>query len=234
MEDPKNDGKACLGAGNISVDDSQPKTFNTNNSKFINITNTVPFDANTKTKVRVEVMRDYHRKRNQKCGSSAAVGVNRDGMKRPEPIDPKSRMTKFRLNPEKILTPWKPLEKRRKRKREGNEQVIRLDVDLGGEAEEAGYLATGESYRMKGGERSDERLGIEEINATELQPWDEADPQHMLTYPSILYNPSPSTIDPFVSTSVLITPRIQLLLHHYCKFTSLATLLRTSHCSTIS
>jgi hypothetical protein len=232
MEDPKTDGKVSLGAENISIDDSQSKTSSTDNSKFINLTNTVPFDANTKTRVRVEVMRDYHRRRNQKGSSSA--GMNGD-VKRHEPIDPKSRMTKFRLDAEKSLTPWKPLEKRRrKRKRGGHEQVIRLDVGSGGEAEEVGDLATEGNHRVEDGEESDVWPRIEGFNATSLQPWDEAGSQHMLTYPSILYSPSSSTIDPFVSTSVLITPRIQLLLHHYCKFTSLATLLRISHCSTIS
>jgi hypothetical protein len=235
MEDLNVGGKASLEAENLSIDDSQPKTSDTNNSKFINITNPVPFDENTRTRVRVEVMRDYHRKRNQKAGSSAAGAVEGYDTNRHESIDPKSRMTKFRLDAEKTLTPWKPLKKRRKRKRGGHEQMIGLDVrGLMGEAEEAGDLATGEHHLLGGGERSGVWPGMEDSNDTSLRPWDEAGPQHMLTDPSILYSPSSSTVDPFVSTSVPITPRIQVLLHHYCKFTSLDTLLRIFHCSKTS
>ncbi|KAM3069577.1 hypothetical protein ACMFMF_008792 [Clarireedia jacksonii] len=206
MEDPQVDGKASFGAESTTIDNNQLNIPNPNDSKFINITDPVPFDKETRTKVRVEVMRDYHRKRIQKGGSSATVGGNDDGVKKHESVDPKSRMTKFRLDSEKSLTPWKPLTKRRKRKRGGDEEVVRLDVCFGVEAEEEGRLATqGGNRHIRSSERSDVWMGVEDLNAAALQHWD----------PSILYSPSSSTVDPFASTSVLITPRIQVLLYHY-------------------
>jgi len=69
-------------------------------------------DSSTRTKVRMQVMKNYHKKRLEEAGNVSAPVVDAH----PKPaLSAKSQTHKFRLGEERILRPWKPVKARLKK-----------------------------------------------------------------------------------------------------------------------
>ena len=93
----------------------RPIQHGDNPAEFINVTDTIDLDKSSKTKVRVQVMKDYHRRRIHRIDENGNETLDL----RPEPpiLSAKALTQKFRLGDERILRPWKPKKgERRKNK----------------------------------------------------------------------------------------------------------------------
>jgi hypothetical protein len=195
-----------------------------NSAEFINVTDTVDLDKSSKTKVRVQVMKDYHRRRIQKIDESGNETLDQ----RPEPpvLSAKAQTQKFRLGDERILRPWKPKKgghKKNKDKTMTDDEnqfptrnpKSRSPTSQNVTPEEGSYLSEDiidrsfiEPHDTKN-ESSDSTHQTTEEWLSNLQHYVQSSMLHL--------SPSSGMHDPFAAMSLLITPRIQRLLHHYCK-----------------
>lgn len=174
-------------------------------AQFINVTNSISLDKVSRTQVRVQAMRDYHRRRVQ------GVDENELPAKKAarEPPSVKSQTQKFRLGKEKILRPWVPVKlvvgKRTSIKREQKDPTLKQGSNSGsnisGTAPDVDKSYTTEAIPKQGG-----------IFPPEFELFD-----FTLKTTTIYDLPGAGRLDPFGAMSLLITPRTQLLLHHYCK-----------------
>lgn len=194
-----------------------------NNAHFINITDTLSMNDTMKTEVRVQVMRDYHRRRKQRGSSSMPKTLN----PRVAP-SAQSQTQKFRLNREKILRHWvrvKPYVGRKAQK-------ALAKSDAPPSAKSNGVAKTGSASELDVGHQNSQTTLLGEnpdkIQSPELQPATDlpkrcekqsvaAEQQSRVATIPIFQNPAPGVLDPFSAMSLLITPRTQVLLHHYCK-----------------
>lgn len=197
---------------------------------FINITETVSLDKSARQQVRVQVMRDYHRRRMQDESKEKNVllSARREG----KPLSVKSQTLKFRLGQgsKNVLRPWMPVKKTPLAKRAGASQKIVLvrekmpPMSKAQSVEQPALTMNCVPWPNDDGEAHTELTfsrdtidDREDILSEELQEnWFSA--LDLTIKSSALYNsPGSETMDPFSSTSLVITPRRQLLLHHYCK-----------------
>ena len=99
--------------------------------QFINLTNSITLDSSSRTKVRMQVMKEYHRKR-------AKRGLEEDleipVVIHPKPVlSAKSHTHKFRLGQENDMKPWLPRKQkpqRREKPRGGNKEKAGHQTDL--------------------------------------------------------------------------------------------------------
>lgn len=195
---------------------------------FINITDSKSLDQSSRTEVRVQVMKDYHRRRK---GAGGAKEGNASHV--PTPISAKAMSGKFRFGRERVLRPWKPVKALRGK---GKGRVL--------PASAMGSKPRNPTFKLHVLQQPNEIEGksahvewLDDISLAdsaampsvldELQsdPLPDQDPVDQwlanldfALQTSILYHsPGTGALDPFASMSVLITPRTQLLLHHYCK-----------------
>lgn len=199
-----------------------PVQHDDNPAEFINVTQSVDLDKSSKTRVRVQVMKDYHRRRTQKVDEHGNETL--DHRSGPPRLSAKAQTQKFRLGQEKILRPWKP--KKRERKKD------RIETTLDWEEKTAIQNPSSESPGS-GFYNEASYLGQDTIDWSFIHPQnidnESSDFLHRARNPRLsslkLYPqsstlhlpPSNGMLDPFLAMSLPITPRIQRLLHHYCK-----------------
>lgn len=166
-------------------------------------------DESSKTKVRVQVMKDYHRRRIQKFDENGVETL--DHRPEPPPISAKSQTQKFRLGYERVLRPWKP------RKSERKKDKVRTS------SEEERKLPSKElPYRVQD-DVDTSHAGLvskEDESSTSIHQATEAwlsSLEYYVQNSTLPSSPSNGMLDPFAAMSLLITPRTQRLLHHYCK-----------------
>jgi hypothetical protein len=200
---------------------------------FINITNTLSLDKSSRSEVRAQVMKDYHRRR--KVGGKAKDG--NDPSQVPTPTSAECMIGKFRFGQERVLRPWKPVKAARgKGKGRGRNlaasasgterrnptfklQVLQQPNGIEGESGRVEWLNTTqvdpEAISSTLGELPPDLLRDQDP----LIPIDHSDINlgFALQTQSLYHSPSTGAFDPFAAMSVLVTPRTQLLLHHYCK-----------------
>ena len=201
------------------LDGSTTETSSHIEPHFINYTNTVLLNDISRTEVRVQVMKEYHRRR--KLGKTSTS----EDFIRNKPPSAKAQTQKFRLDQEKILRPWVRMKSYVGKKRETTSP--KLDGIKKSPSKHAvpnpnSHQET-EEEATTFGNREDETEAPE--NLEHAGNFDSALPlvqQWRLTLESSLETtslfaiPSTGALDPFSAMSLLITPRIQLLLHHYC------------------
>jgi hypothetical protein len=163
--------------------------------EFINVTDTVSLDKSSKTKVRIQVMKDYHRRRVQEIGENRHVTL--DQRSEPPAISAKAQTQKFRLGQERILRPWTP-KKGGKKKRQDKTPPREKSID-------------GDFFEQRDG-----KYGLNEPISRATQEWISS-LEYYLESLMLHQSPSSGMLDLFGAMSLLITPRTQRLLHHYCK-----------------
>ena len=200
--------------------------------QFINFTDSTSLDKSTRTKVRVQVMRDYHRRRQiQLEGKQSGRVSPRPGIK--------GQTHKFRLGLEKSLRPWIPVKAKKQIRRQSQiEDASRKNTAKANSSSSLGKLQNPrvESFQteISPATRSEYTDAIEcAESGLDVQSWTEPSSSEFYTATvfqwmsslnltlesAALYSsPSSGSIDPFSAMSLLITSRTQLLLHHYCKF----------------
>ena len=193
---------------------------------FINITNSLSLDDSSKSEIRVQVMREYHQRRRQ-----GKVSRVESRLAPKTPLSAKSQTQKFRLGREKILRPWvrvKPYVSKKAQTAStstGTTPESKNEIDHNEERtfnkrssepssyETAGYInptlndcegTTSEIKLLR--PNSDKPIAV-------AQQWIESSLQAFSPYNS----PAAGVLDPFSAMSLVVTPRTQLLLHHYCK-----------------
>jgi hypothetical protein len=185
--------------------------------QFINVTNSAALDESARTKVRVQVMRDYHRRRVQK------INLNESSIQAPElkPPSGKGQTHKFRFGKDKGLRPWVPVKgphgKRRYAPR-GRGKTLEAEKSI--EISNAGSSINRDQFLLDSpspAQKSTFMLfaGIE----LATPPADKWLPSldFAIQTSSLYHSPGIGYLDPFAATSLLITPRTQVLIHHYCK-----------------
>jgi len=215
---------------------------------FINITDSKSLDQSSRTEVRVQVMKDYHRRRR---GAGRAEEGNETSHV-PTPISAKAMSGKFRFGQERVLRPWKPVKALRGRGK-GKGRVLPATV--------IGRKPRNPTFKLQVLQQPNEIEGgfaeVQWFDDTaqvdpaampsthdELQtnPLPDQDPVDQwlanldfALQTSILYHsPGAGALDPFAAMSVLITPRTQILLHHYCKCLVKPSSLNYIHASPLS
>jgi hypothetical protein len=198
-------------------------------SHFINITDSKSLDQSSRTEVRVQVMKDYHRRR--KRAGRAKEGNETSHV--PAPLSAKAMSGKFRFGQERVLRPWKPVKALRGKGKGrvlpssaiGSKprnptfklQVLQQPNEIEGESAHVEWL--GDTTQADSAAMPSV---LEELQSDPLPDQDPVDQWlanlDFALQTSILYHsPGAGALDPFAAMSVLITPRTQLLLHHYCK-----------------
>lgn len=195
---------------------------------FINITDSKSLDQSSRTEVRVQVMKDYHRRRK---GAGGAKEENTSHV--PTPISAKAMSGKFRFGQERVLRPWKPVKAlrgkgkgralpasaigRKPRNPTFKLQVLQQPNEISGESAEVGWLDDTAHVDPAATPSTYDELQLDPLpNQDPVDQWLASLDFALQT--SILYHsPGTGALDPFAAMSVLITPRTQLLLHHYCK-----------------
>lgn len=198
------------------------------NAHFINITDTLSLDDTSKTEVRVQVMREYHRRRKQgKISKTEAIIAQK------APLSAKSQTQKFRLDREKVLRPWvrvKPYVPKKSQTASTKSNVTRPSEPNDGWKHPSQPDLDPQYSRTTLLEENTESIQSTET-ITETGLLTSRNEKHTdvvyermqalksaLETISIYQNPASGVLDPFSAMSLLITPRTQLLLHHYCKF----------------
>ena len=162
-------------------------------------------------------MRDYHRRRVQRATQSE--NPIQDPPLRPPSA--KAQTHKFRFGREKGLRPWVPVKgPPGKRKHAGSGRGKALNPDRSHEVP-ATASSVNEAQLPLDSTVPDPEFAFVSFSETGT-PTASADKWlsslDFAIQTSIIYHP-PGTglLDPFAATSLLITPRTQVLIHHYCK-----------------
>ncbi|KAF4631206.1 hypothetical protein G7Y89_g6916 [Cudoniella acicularis] len=203
---------------------SNPK----NPAQFINITsNSTSLDESSRKEVRKQVMVDYHRRRIEKP-SGKEVASSTSGV----PLTAKAQTRKFRLQGEEGLRVWQP------RKAGGGKSskssaftstTSRLEVAMGGSGFDRmtdGAEVVSSDDKTEGEKNAedfetgqadivlDQDLIFEELDDEDSFHWISTD-DLSLPPPLLQRSVSPGAFDPFASTSLIIQPRTQYLIHYY-------------------
>lgn len=185
--------------------------------QFINVTNSTALDESARTQVRAQVMRDYHRRRIQKATHPNNI------IQDPVPKEPsaKGQTHKFRFGKEKGLRPWVPVKGPPGKRRQAGRGRGKVSIS------EASDEFSNTSSSMNNGRlppdstAPDQQLSF--MSSSETGPVTGSADQWLSSLDfavqtSVLYHsPGAGFLDPFATTSLLITPRTQVLIHHYCK-----------------
>jgi hypothetical protein len=212
LSDPTADHRPTKPQGNpINSENASPQ--------FINSTNSVSLNKSARTQIRAQVMRDYHRRRLQAAENEQ--GQSKDAQSHEQPPSARSQVLKFRLGKEKVLRPWVPVKAAR----------INKTSSPGGKDKESRKAVPNPRFKpvsfnsvmhneVNGVQWMSHENAASEGNISTLEPLDRwLSVLDLALRSSALGNsPSSGALDPFSTTALLITPRTQLLLHHYCKF----------------
>lgn len=188
--------------------------------EFINVTDTVSLDKSSKTKVRIQVMKDYHRRKVQEIEENKHETL--DQRSEPPQLSAKAQTKKFRLGDERVLRPWEP--------KKGPSKKNKITRTAEGKKKILGTRSSPRSEEVTSNKIL--FLGKETIDTSFLEPQDEENEstdsihkatedwltslEYYLQTSMLHYSPSGGALDPFAAMSLLITPRTQHLLHHYC------------------
>jgi hypothetical protein len=171
-------------------------------------------------------MREYHRRRKQGKASRAESRLAPKA-----PLSAKSQTQKFRLGREKILRPWvrvKPYVSKKAQTASTSTGITlesENEVDRNEErtfnkrSSEFSSVETTDYNNPTFIDCEGATSEIEILRANRdkpmaaVQQWMESSLQAFSPYNS----PAAGVLDPFSAMSLAITPRTQLLLHHYCK-----------------
>jgi len=185
--------------------------------QFINVTNSAALDESARTKVRVQVMRDYHRRRVQK------INQNESTIQAPElkPPSGKGQTHKFRFGKDKGLRPWVPVKgPHGKRRHAPRGRGKTLDAEKSHETLNAGSSINRGQFLLDSPSPAQASTfmpfaGIE-LATLPADNW-LSSLDFAIQTSSLYHSPGTGYLDPFAATSLLITPRTQVLIHHYCK-----------------
>lgn len=183
--------------------------------QFINITNSFSLSSNSRASVRAQVMRDYHRRRMQKRdGRRSTSPMLNDG---PVLLSAKDQTHKFRFDGSKKQHSLGSGARRIRKLAPKTAKIVR--------PHDEGLLINTEPDDGQVLLRNGNEVQIENEDAVEEGAHETlfdkverllSSMKISLRLPS-LYDPvAPGVLDPFSAMSLLITPRTQLLLHHYC------------------
>lgn len=185
--------------------------------QFINVTNSAALDESARTKVRVQVMRDYHRRRVQRTNQNENT-IQTPALK---PPSAKGQTHKFRFVKDKGLRPWVPV-----KGPPGKRRHATRGRGKAWDAEKSHEISNAASSISRGQFLLDSRPSAQEstfmpFTGIELatSPADKwLSSLDLAIQTSNLYHaPGTGYLDPFAATSLLITPRTHVLIHHYCK-----------------
>lgn len=174
-------------------------------------------------------MRDYHRRRMQKNDEYDVK--KREQNQNHRPLSAKAQTSKFRLGQEKgkALEPFVPVKSGAASGLKGRRGIRKSKSDEK-DGEEENVKKPG-SRRAKSISQVFQRIAFEEdqndenldFNVWGEESFDERTQESLPYYEEYFgsslasYSPGAGSIDPFNTTALLITPRIQLILHHYCE-----------------
>lgn len=181
--------------------------------QFINLTNSASMDSSARTSVRVQVMRQYHKKRIDADGK-AIPPVTMKISSLPV-LSAKAQTRKFRLGQEKVLRPWTPVKARPKK--DGKHKVSpqrNSGVDVLSISDQGLDFSAvaGLDVMVPSGEVETSQELIERTDVGRYLSF-HSNSQFVPLYQT----PDSGSLDPFSSMSVRITPRMKMLIHHYCK-----------------
>jgi hypothetical protein len=185
--------------------------------QFINVTNSTALDESARTQVRAQVMRDYHRRRVQKAIQSENKAQD-SALMPPSAI---GQTHKFRFGKEQGLRPWVPVKGppgKRKHAGRGRRKASNSDRSL----EVPGIPPSANKGRISSNstlpDQEDTTMSSDGTGPVPLSADKWLSSLDFAIQTSILYHsPGTGLLDPFAATSLLITPRTQLLIHHYCR-----------------
>ena len=185
--------------------------------QFINVTNSTALDESARTQVRAQVMRDYHRRRVQKATQSE--NTIQDVAPKPPPA--KGQTHKFRFGKEKGLRPWVPVKGPPGKRRPGGRGRGKALTSEGSYENSSTSSTINKGQSLPDANTPDQKLASMSFGGTGLVT-ESADKWlsslDFAIQTSILYHsPGTGLLDPFATTSLLITPRTQVLINHYCK-----------------
>jgi len=214
----RKDGSIRNKAKSPSSEKESSESQNFTASQFINVTNSTALDESARTTVRAQVMRDYHRRRVQKTTQNEHSTLGST----PKPPSAKAQTHKFRFGKEKGLRPWVPVKGSPKKRRKTSEgQQNRLDLKKPGQPSNTS-VSTYRSQLPPILAHSNQTLASASFQ--ESKPIAASADQWLsslafaIQTSTLFRAPGSGFLDPFAATSLLITPRTQVLIHHYCKF----------------
>jgi hypothetical protein len=161
-------------------------------------------------------MRDYHRRRVQRATQSE----NPIQDPPPRPPSAKAQTHKFRFGREKGLRPWVPVKgPPGKRKHAGSGRGKALNPYRSHEVPSASSVNGGQlSLDSTVPDPEFASMSFSETGPPTASADKWLSSLDFAIQTSILYlSPGTGLLDPFAATSLLITPRTQVLIHHYCK-----------------
>lgn len=193
-------------------------------TQFINLVDAPSLDKTSRTTVRVQAMHDYHRRRVSAKGKAVPV-------RRPPPpivLSAKAQTQKFRLGREKVLRPWVAVKSKLGRRQAAELSLQNKVHDQRQEADQevkVQYtLDVQDESKLLG---SFQGLSAEDVVVARLPSRTESEVEQsspvydfFLPVATLYDSPSSGRVDPFAAMSLLITPRTQMLMHHYCEFLS--------------
>jgi hypothetical protein len=201
--------------------------------EFINITNSFSLNSNSRSSVRAQAMRDYHRRRIQKRNGQHSVSPTASSI--PVLLSAKEQTHRFRVEGSSRPRSYGGGANRNRKLAPRTEQNIQPQVDKNEQCFEwklldeiqvalrkspaatdnPGYYS-GTSPSSREGGPTESAYEVQFRKVEELL----SNIQIFLKLSSLRRAVSPGVLDPFSAMSLLITPRTQLLLHHYCELAS--------------
>jgi len=191
--------------------------------QFVNITGSVTLDEASRTEIRAQVMRDWHRRKKQQsfCSDSAARGADTSSGSAAAAT---TRIHRFTLGTRSLL-PRIPISSRtRSGPKDTHFRELEQEHELAFRPHENAFVAApstpqdgqvmqkvaseGKPLPSAGTLRPNQPKKAERQCLRNLEYFLQTETLHNV--------PSPGALDPFNAMSLLITPRTQQLLHYYC------------------
>jgi hypothetical protein len=188
--------------------------------QFVNITGSVTLDEASRTEIRAQVMRDWHRRKKQQsfCSDSAAHGADTSSGSAAAATTRKHR---FKLGTRSLL-PRPPISSRtRSRPKDTHFRELEQEYELALRPHENAAPTTPQDGQVVQKVASEGKplpsactLQLNQPKKAERQwLWNL---EYFLQTDTLHSVPSPGVLDPFNAMSLLITPRTQQLLQYYC------------------
>jgi hypothetical protein len=200
--------------------------------EFINITNSFSLNSNSRTSVRAQVMRDYHRRRLERLKGDESTTSSTRNVRMP--LTAKEQTSKFRISRPGNQHSWvrgtplvrkgAPIKKRdvRHNNVDNDEKFRGWNLSRAFQISRPNNRSILDSHDSRlhststgwyGSEFAETTSEVEYRNVERLLSSVEVSLQLSSIYNSV----APGVLDPFSSMSLPISPRTQLLMHHYCK-----------------
>jgi hypothetical protein len=193
--------------------------------EFINITNSFLLNSNSRSSVRAQVMRDYHRRRIQKRSGQRSTSPTSSSI--PISLSAKDQTHRFRFDGHSRRHSWNRRANRTRKLAPRTERNVQYD-----ETKNEGLLKRKlvddihisffkSSSAVDGpglplGDKPGQTIHEIQFRTVEQLL---SSIKVSLEVSSLYHSVAPGVLEPFSAVSLLITPRTQLLLHHYCKLT---------------